>query len=240
LDKLFKQQINRQIGVKLLLSCQKIVVSVYKHTAAFSKMNYLPTLYHVSSTNQRRITTSLKNNNADVIEGKYRLVTSDLNNNIHENCPTFTLPKLASKYAGDSQPVLTKPKLLRKKDSEIQRYKKSCLKTSMDCVTAISKQQFAVESQKELRQKLHELKIQYKTDLKAEKLRNKEKLLHETEELRWQRYEACMMLETKNVLIRRLRMRVKQLEQIDKQKVKEINQMKQELKNMALKKYSEN
>ena len=226
------------MGAKLLLSHQKKVpqsVQKYDWQKCFLEMNYSPSLNHISSTSRRTMVTALTNksgrDNVQFLEGQ---VTSDLSNDIRENCSTFTLPKLAS---GDIQPVLTKPKLLRKKDLEIERYKRLVLKTSMDCVNAISGEQLGLEHQKELRRKLHELKAQNKTDLKIEKLRNKEKFLYETEELRWQRDEARMMLENKNILIRRLRMRIKQLEEIDKQKEKEINQIKQELnvKNKALK-----
>jgi hypothetical protein len=68
-------------------------------------------------------------------------------------------------------------------------------------------------------------------------LRNKERFLSETEQLRWQRDEARMMVETKDNLIKRLRMRVKQLEQLENQKEKEINEIKRQLdmKNIALK-----
>ena len=198
-------------------------------------MNYSPSLNRISPTSRRTLVTALTNksgrDNEEFFEG---LLTSDWSNNIRENCSTFPLPKLSS---GDIQPVLTKPKLLRKKDLEIERYKRLVLKTSMDCVNAISGEQLALEHQKELRYKLHELKMQNKAEMKVEKLRNKEKFLYETEQLRWQRDEARMMLENKNVLIRRLRMRIKQLEEIDKQKEKEINQIKRELnvKNKALK-----
>jgi hypothetical protein len=73
--------------------------------------------------------------------------------------------------------------------------------------------------------------------MRVEKLRNKERFLSETEQLRWQRDEARMMVETKDILIKRLRMRVKQLEQLENQKEKEINEIKRQLdmKNIALK-----
>jgi hypothetical protein len=73
--------------------------------------------------------------------------------------------------------------------------------------------------------------------MRVEKLRNKERFLSETEQLRWQRDEARMMVETKDNLIKRLRMRVKQLEQLENQKEKEINEIKRQLdmKNIALK-----
>ena len=190
-------------------------------------MNYSPSLNRISQTSRRTMVTALTNksglDNVEFLEGQ---VTSDWSNDIRENLSTFTLPKLAS---DDIQPVLTKPKLLRKKDLEIERYKRLVLKTSMDCVNAISGERLVLEHQKELRRKLHELKTQNKAEMKVQKLRNKEKFLYETEELRWQRDEARMMLENKNVLIRKLRMRIKQLEEMDKQKEKEINQIKQEL-----------
>ena len=156
------------------------------------------------------------------------------------NAFTLALPKLVPQPtpASDSLSfLLTKPKILRKKDSEIKRYKKIAMKKSIDCANAITGEQFAIAREAELRRKVRELKAQNKNDMKVEQLRNKEIFLNETGQLRWQRDEALMIVETKDELIRRLRMRVSQMEMVEKQKEKDIKQMKRELelKNMALK-----
>ncbi|CAB4035804.1 Hypothetical predicted protein [Paramuricea clavata] len=209
-------------------------------------MNYSPSSNLILPTSTGTLATVLTNKsgskNSDLFGGKCSsLVTSKMSDVIRENnCSALTFPKLASRpnLASDSHPVLlTKPKLLRKKDSDVKRYKELVLKKSIDCANAISGEQFALEREGELRRKLRELKTQSKAEMRVEKLRNKERFLSETEQLRWQRDEARMMVETKDILIKRLRMRVKQLEQLENQKEKEINEMKRELdmKNIASK-----
>ena len=172
-----------------------------------------------------------KLNNSDILGGKCNsFVTTELSNDIGKGkCSALTMPKPESQHVPDSHPLLTKPQLLRKKDSEIQRYKELVLKNSLDWVNAISGEQIALVREGELRRKLRELRARNEVELRIEKLRNKERFLTETGRLRAQRNEARMIVENKDILIRRLRMRVKQLEQLEKQREKEISHMKEEL-----------
>ncbi|XP_028411459.1 uncharacterized protein LOC114534046 [Dendronephthya gigantea] len=156
------------------------------------------------------------------------------------NDSSVVFPKLDPRPtpASDSFPfLLTKPKILRKKDSEIKRYKELVTKKSIDCANAISGEQLSIAREAQLRRKVRELKTQNRNDMKVEKLRSKEIFLNETEQLRWQKDEALGIVETKDAVIRKLRMRVRQMEVIEKQKEKDIKQMKLELemKNVALK-----
>ena len=196
-------------------------------------MSYSLAANLISATSTRQTTTALTDktgrNNLE-FTGKY-------SSNNENKCSTLTLPKITSRPS-DSHPLLTKPKLLRKRDTEIKHYKELVLKKSIDCANAISGEQSALEREGQLRRQLRELKTQNKTELRVEKLRNRERFSRDTERLRWQRDEARIMIETKDILIRRSRMRIKQLEELQKQREKEINQMKQELdimKNIAMK-----
>ena len=180
-------------------------------------------------------------NNWDIVAGKCNsFVTTELSEETRKNkCSPLTMPKLLSQPSPitGSPPFLTKPRLLRKKDSEIKRYKELVFKKSLDCANAISGEQIAKARERELRGKLHELRIRNDAKIRIEKLRNKERLMSKTEQLRAQRNEARMVVENKNILIKRLRMRVTQMEQLEKQREKELDHMEQELekKNMALK-----
>lgn len=140
-------------------------------------------------------------------------------------------------YSSESHSLLTKPKLLRKKEAELGRCKEQLLKRNIDCANAVCGERFAVEREAELRRRLRNQQCEFEGMKRVERLRNRERLLCETERLRSERDEAHIQLAVRDTVIKRLKIRVRQLEQVEKQRQAEIGQMKRELetKNTTLK-----
>ena len=154
--------------------------------------------------------------------------------NLDNPFPAVPYPSLC---VTESRILRTRPKLLRKKESELRRCKELLLKKSADCANAICGERFAVEREMELRRRLHGQKSEFEEMKRVERLRCRERLVMETERLSKERDEARIVLVAKDALVKRLKIRVGQLEQIEKQKDSEIRQMKRELetKNTTIK-----
>lgn len=197
-------------------------------------MNYSPASTPISATSRGALTDNTGQGNSDVSKGeRNNVVTSNWSYGSDENSrTTIIFPKINSQatFVSEGLPLLTKPQLLRKKDSEIKRYKELIRKSTADCRNAIAGELYGLARQQQLRRKIEELKTENKKDIQAERLRNNEKCSNETERLRHQRDEARMLLETKDNLIRRLKMRIRHLEQVGRQRKKEIEEMKQQVK----------
>lgn len=125
--------------------------------------------------------------------------------------------------------ILTKPQLLRKKNLEIERLKELARKNRVDCANAIAQEKKARMQEMIQRQNVERMRAQNKTNLKMERLRNKEKYLNENEQLKWERDEAILWNKRKDNLIQRLKMRVIYLEQAERQATKEIDNLKRKL-----------
>ena len=208
----------------------------------FKAMNYFQTSNEVLPSREAstavRTRKSSRNNSEFIEKTSDTVLSSEFTKEIRKkDSSVLTLPRLmfpALHPGSDIHPVLTKPQLLRKKDSDIKRYKAIIFKKTMDCANAISGEQYAKSREEELRRKLRELRYKNEVEMKSLKLRNKEMFLNETEKLRWQRDESQRMIENKDILIKRLRMRVGQLEELEKQKEKEIKQIYKELENKKI------
>lgn len=203
-------------------------------------MSYTHDLNFALPKSRETVNTALgSRNNSEIFGGKCNsfVTTEPSEETRKDKCSSLKMPKLLSQPSPSSHPFLTKPRLLRKKDSEIKRYKELVLKKSLDCVNAISGEQIAMARERELRGKLRELRIRNDAKIRTEKLRSRERLLNKTQELRAQRNEARMIVKDQEILIIRLRRKITQMKQLEKQREKEIDHMKQELetKNMALK-----
>lgn len=148
---------------------------------------------------------------------------------------TVSLPSIYAR--GESRALLTRPKLLRKRESELGRCKELLLKKTADCANAVSGERFAIEREANLRRKLHDQRCEFEGTKRVERLRNRERLSFETQRLRREIDETKILLASRDAVVERLRNRVRQLEEVKKRKEVEIGQMRFELatKNRTLK-----